>query len=129
MKLSSTLDLRAYNKFCRWQAEIRGVMVTIAGSPVVVSTARGDDRSALHVNFSAIAAGLRADGAVFNFADGAPRAVSNSDMSAAIEAALTHVQRCFDRESSVDAAILAGTVTTPTAVLSAYVDVLFSWQP
>lgn len=85
----------------RWSEEISGVDITIGEDIVPVSTARGDDRTALHMEFSRIVANIRPDGATFNFADTVPRSVSNEDMMLAIQAALNHVQTCFDRESVV----------------------------
>ena len=129
MLLSSRVDLQGYIKDARWRAETAGVTVPICGGDILVSTARGDDRDALHVTFSAIAAGLRADGACFNFADGVPRPVSNAEMSVAILAALGHVQACFDREGAVEAARIAGLVTTRQEVDEAFADVGAPWTP
>jgi hypothetical protein len=68
----------------RWEVEISGLEVEINGEPVTVSTARGDDRLNLHIMLTLFGAGQRPDCAVFNFADGKPRAVSNADMLMAI---------------------------------------------
>lgn len=91
----------------RWQVETGGITVTIGEDAIPVSTARGDDREALHITFSAINAGLRQDGAVFKFADEVPRAMSNADMLAIVAAALGHVQACFDHEAPLLAAVAA----------------------
>lgn len=96
----------------RWEVETAGVTVEIAGEPVPVSTNRGDDRTALHMEFSRLSAGIRPDGATFNFGDALPRAVSNADMMAAIGAALAHVQAAFDRQGVVQA-MINGTSTHP----------------
>ncbi|HEV2556796.1 MAG TPA: DUF4376 domain-containing protein [Bosea sp. (in: a-proteobacteria)] len=95
----------------RWQREIAGVTAMIGGQPVLVSTARGDERATLHATLTAISLGLRSDGATYNFADGVPRAVSNADMQGAIMAALAHVQGAFDLELALTADIEAGEIT------------------
>lgn len=112
--------LIAHLKALRWQLEIAGVTVTIGGEPVLVSTARGDDRAALHQEFSAIGAGLRPEGSPFNFADGIPRAVSNADMQTAILAALSHVRAAFGLELTLTAQIEAETLTTLEAIDAAF---------
>lgn len=106
------IALVAHLKARRWQAETAGITATIGGEPVRISTARGDDRAALHQVYSAMSAGLRSDGAVFNFADGVSRSVSNAEMTAAVLAALAHVQACFDLEGELRTSIEAGTVST-----------------
>ncbi|CAD5276532.1 conserved hypothetical protein [Bosea sp. 62] len=112
------VDLIAYLKELRWRREVGGVTVEVGGAPVLVSTARGDDRATLHATLTAITMGLRADGATYNFVDGRPRAVSNADMQVAILAALSHVQAAFDLEMALTVEIEAGTITT-TAQLDA----------
>lgn len=112
LQASPVRRLKAYAAEQRWRQETAGVTVPIGGEQVLISTQRGDDRAALHVTYSAIKNGLRADGATFNFADGRPRAVSNAEMEAAIVAALAHVQGAFDLGGSIFAAIEAGTITT-----------------
>ncbi|WP_346358091.1 DUF4376 domain-containing protein [Bosea sp. (in: a-proteobacteria)] len=104
--------LVAHLKARRWQAETAGITATIGGEAVRVSTTRGDDRAALHQVCTAISGGLRSDGAVFNFADGVSRGVSNAEMQAVVLAALAHVQACFDLEGTLRAAIEAGILTT-----------------
>ncbi|MEP9397933.1 hypothetical protein [Mesorhizobium sp. KR2-14] len=106
------VDLVAYVAHTRWMREVSGITVPIGGEDVPVSTDRGDDRHALHTNYSAIVGGLRRDGAAFKFADGVSRAVSNDDMMTAILAALAHVQHCFDLELQALASIAAGNITT-----------------
>lgn len=85
----------------RWEVETGGVTVPINGEDVLVSTARGDDRTNLHIMMTTIVGGMRQDGATFNFADSKPRSVSNADMLMAITAALSHVQAAFDREAEI----------------------------
>lgn len=104
--------LVAYLKDRRWRVETAGVWAMIAGEPVQVSTRRGDDRATLHATYTAIRDGLRPDGAAFNFEDGVGRPVSNADMSAAILAALGHVQACFDLELALTPQIETGAITT-----------------
>lgn len=104
----------------RWQREIAGVTVSIGDEDVLVSTARGDDRAALHMTYSALKNGLRADGATFNFADGKPRKVSNADMEAAVLAALAHVQAAFDLGESVYGEIDVGEITTFDEIAAAF---------
>lgn len=89
----------------RWEVEIGGVAASINGEQVLVSTARGDDRTALHVEFTRLLAGLRPDGATFNFADTLPRSVTNAEMTGAINAALVHVQASFDKEDEITSLI------------------------
>ena len=90
----------------RWQIEIGGVDVTLSTEEVVpVSTGRGDVRTDLHIQMTTIGAGMRTDGATFNFSDGVPRSVSNADMLTVISSALTHVQAAFDREAVVTTAL------------------------
>lgn len=91
----------------RWEVETGGVTVTINGEDVLVSTARGDDRTALHVEFTRLLAGLRPDGATFNFADTLPRKVTNEEMTGAINAALIHVQASFNIEDHITSLINA----------------------
>lgn len=112
--------LIAHLKSRRWQREIAGVTVAIAGAPVPVSTARGDERATLHATLTAISLGLRSDGATYNFADGRPRAVSNADMQAAILAALSHVQGAFDLERALTADIEAGEITALADIDAAF---------
>lgn len=85
----------------RWEVETGGVTVPINGEEVLVSTARGDDRTNLHVMMTTITNGMRQDGATFNFADSKPRPVSNADMLTAIGAVLSHVQSAFDKEAEI----------------------------
>jgi hypothetical protein len=85
----------------RWEVETGGVTVPINGEEVLVSTARGDDRTNLHVMMTTITNGMRQDGATFNFADSKPRSVSNADMLTAIGAVLSHVQSAFDKEAEI----------------------------
>ena len=115
-------DLLAYAADRRWRRETSGVAIMIAGEPVVVSTARGDDRAALHMTYTAIKDGLRADGATFNFADGKPRHVSNEAMTEAILLALTHVQSAFDRGEEIYGAIKAGDITSIAEIDAAFAD-------
>jgi len=91
----------------RWEVETGGVTASINGEQVLVSTARGDDRTALHVEFTRLLAGLRPDGATFNFADTLPRSVTNEEMTSAINAALIHVQASFDTEDHITSLINA----------------------
>ncbi|CAD5275152.1 conserved hypothetical protein [Bosea sp. 62] len=112
------IDLIAYLKDLRWRRETSGVTVEISGEPVLVATARGDERATLHATLTAITLGLRADGATYNFVDGRPRAVSNADMQVAILAALSHVQATFDLEMALTGEIEVGSITT-TAELDA----------
>jgi hypothetical protein len=88
-------------KHKRWEVETGGVTVPINGEEVLVSTARGDDRTNLHVMMTTITNGMRQDGATFNFADSKPRSVSNADMLTAIGAALSHVQESFNKEAEI----------------------------
>jgi hypothetical protein len=85
----------------RWEVETGGVNVPINGEEVLVSSARGDDRTNLHVMMTTIVGGMRQDGATFNFADSKPRSVSNADMLTAIGAVLSHVQSAFDKEAEI----------------------------
>jgi hypothetical protein len=85
----------------RWEVETGGVSVPINGEDVLVSTARGDDRTNLHVMMTTIVGGMRQDGATFNFADSKPRSVSNADMLTAIGAVLSHVQESFNKEAEI----------------------------
>ena len=112
--------LISYLKDLRWQREISGIHVEIAGETVRVSTARGDERATLHQTLSAIGLGLRTDGATYNFADGRPRAVSNAEMQAAILAALAHVQAAFDLERTITVSIEAGTTTSTAQIDAAF---------
>lgn len=91
----------------RWEVETGGVTASINGEQVLVSTARGDDRTALHVEFTRLLAGLRPDGSTFNFADTLPRSVTNEEMTGAINAALIHVQASFDTEDEITSLINA----------------------
>lgn len=104
--------LVAHLKDRRWHAEIGGIVATINGEAVRVSTSRGDDRAALHQIYSAITAGLRSEGATFNFADAVPRSVSNAEMMAVVLAALAHVQACFDLEGELHPLIMSTAITT-----------------
>lgn len=108
--------LFAFAADLRWRREVAGVAATVGGETVTVSTARGDDRAALHMTYSALKDGLRADGATFNFADGKPRKVSNADMEAAVLAALAHVQSAFDLGERVYARIDAGEITAEAQI-------------
>lgn len=104
----------------RYGIESAPVDVTVAGAQVPMSPARGDDRAALHITFSAIASGLRKDTDVFKFADGVGRAATNAEMQAAIMTALARVQTAFDKEKTVVDQIAAGGITTYEAVEAAF---------
>lgn len=112
--------LLTYAAAKRYERECAGVMATVDGEEVPVSTARGDDRTALHVTFSAIVSGLRADPSTFKFSDGSIRQASNAGMQAAIMAALAHVQAAFDLEAAVAADIEGEKITTYEAVDEAF---------
>jgi hypothetical protein len=119
---SAASVLKNYAATTRYAKETAGVTVTIGGvAGIPMSTARGNDREVLTATMVAIHAGLRSNTATFKFADGVSRVVSNADMTAAIGAAFAHVQAAFDVESTVVAAIGAGTVTT-----SAQIDAQFA---
>ena len=117
--LQSALDpvgghasLQHYASGIRYLVEVAGAMATVGGKSVLVSTARGEDRSALSNTMIAILAGVRQDGAAFKFADGGSRPVTNDEMKAAIVAAFHHVQAAFDLEQDVIGKIGSGKVKT-----------------
>jgi hypothetical protein len=103
-------SLTAYAAEKRWEVETSGVTVNIGDEQLLMSTARGDDRTNLNSTYAAIRDGLREDGATFKFVEG-PRSVSNADMATAILTALAHVQSAFDVELAVVADIEAGKIT------------------
>ncbi|WP_164879608.1 DUF4376 domain-containing protein [Afifella aestuarii] len=113
-------ELKAEVARLRWEREVAGIEVVIAGETVPLSTARGDDRQALDSTYAAIRDGLRQDSATFKFADLTSRAVSNADMRAAVVAALAHIQACFDLEGLVAAEIDAGMITNKAQVRAAF---------
>lgn len=78
----------------RYQAETRGIEV--AGLPVQTDR---ESRPNLIAAYAAAAAGLRAEGCVWKFADGVARAVSAETLMAMATAVLDHVQRCYDQEA------------------------------
>jgi hypothetical protein len=117
-------DLKGYLAQLRWRVETIGITVGVNGEAVPLSTARGDDRIALHVTYSAIGAGLRADGAAFKFADGKSRPVSNAEMAAAITLAFRFVQHCFDAENVVLAKIEDGSLATTPQLDQAFFEAL-----
>lgn len=106
-------ELRARLAARRWDVETGGIVVSVAGEPVQLSTARGDDRAALDSIYAALRDELRPEGAAFKFADGISRSVSNADMMAACLAALAHVQHCFNVEGHYQALIATEELTTP----------------
>ena len=112
--------LAVYSASRRFDLESRGVTVSIGGTDVPLSTQRGDDRAALLATYAAIVGGVRADHAVFKFADGRARPASNSDMLAAVLAAIAHVQHAFDIEHQVAASIESGAILTTAQIDAVY---------
>lgn len=113
--------LIAHAADARYGIETSGIKVTIGTElNVPLSTARGDDRAALHVTYSAIINALRLDTDTFKFADGVARVATNADMKTAIQTALGHVQGAFNKEANVVSQINSGAITTYDAIDAAF---------
>ena len=66
---------------------------------------------------------MRKDGDILKiFADGVPRAATNAEAQAAIEAASDHVQDAFNHEELVAADITSGKIKTREGVDAAFAD-------
>jgi hypothetical protein len=57
--------------------------------------------------FLSVLSGVRADGAVWKFADGVARALTNTQAQALATAIALHVQACFEREAELASVISA----------------------
>lgn len=89
----------------RYRAETAGI--TWNGWPVATDRA---SQAALGNARQAVAAGLRADGATWKFADGVHQPLTNAQILELAAAVFGHVQACFDREAELAAVIRASPV-------------------
>lgn len=105
------VDLASYLADRRWQAEVAGTVWN--GWPV--ATDQTSQQKVL-AEFVAVGGGLRTDGAVWKFADGEFRAVSNADFASLAMAVRNHIESCFALEASLLSGISAGTVTTTSEI-------------
>lgn len=90
----------------RWRTETGGIV----SNGLRVHTDR-DSRAALIAEYVAAQNGLRTDGAIYKFADGVPRSMTNAEMISIAHTVMAHVQKCFACEALLHAKITAPGLT------------------
>ena len=96
----------------RYGVETAGADFVLSGGEAVRIQTDRESRATLTAIFLQIDKALRPEHAPYKFPGGQVRPVSNADMTAAILAAETHVQRCFVAEMQVQGLIDDGSLET-----------------